>query len=54
MLSSGYFNKTYEEANAENSMENLGILDHEVVGAKYLSDLGFYKDLIRRHLSFQC
>jgi 2-amino-1-hydroxyethylphosphonate dioxygenase (glycine-forming) len=43
-----------EEANAENSMENLGILDHEVVGAKYLSELGFSEkicQLIASHVA---
>jgi 2-amino-1-hydroxyethylphosphonate dioxygenase (glycine-forming) len=43
-----------EEANTENSMENLGILDHEVVGAKYLSELGFSEkicQLIASHVA---
>lgn len=42
------------EADDDNKMENLGILDHEIVGAKYLATLGFSKkicQLIASHVA---
>lgn len=42
------------EADEDNMMENLGILDHEIVGAQYLTTLGFSKkicQLIASHVA---